>query len=207
MLSDRSSTLLASTTSEQAAYRLLRLIFISESALILLLLLSRPDPLRWAPVWRRPVGGCFSFLTEISILTALCTSEQAVYRLLRFFKSESAHADASPFQPRPASMGLRLRAPIGGFFVAGKISIFISTVTSPRASCCLQRVFCFPADTPRAHSVAPRFPIGSAWTYTRRGTGVYKLRGIRRRQKENCVKLGLQNFYILQIFGCFMGFY
>ena len=42
------------TTSEQASYRLLRLIFISQNALILLLLLSKPDPLRWAPKFEGP---------------------------------------------------------------------------------------------------------------------------------------------------------
>ena len=43
----------------------------SQSALILLLLLSKPDPLRWAPVWCRSMGGYFSFLAETSVLTAL----------------------------------------------------------------------------------------------------------------------------------------
>ena len=48
--SDGSSTLPASTTLEQASYRLLRLFMLrtkSQSALILLLLLSKTDPLRW----------------------------------------------------------------------------------------------------------------------------------------------------------------
>ena len=39
------------TTSEQASYRLLRLFFKSQSALILLLLLSKSNPLRWASIW------------------------------------------------------------------------------------------------------------------------------------------------------------
>ena len=31
----------------------------SDRSLILPLLSSKPDPLRWAPAWGRPVGGCF----------------------------------------------------------------------------------------------------------------------------------------------------
>ena len=40
-----------STTSEQALYRLLRLFYKSQSALMPLLLLSKPNPLRWASIW------------------------------------------------------------------------------------------------------------------------------------------------------------
>jgi len=45
------SILTAYSTSEQAAYRLLRLFFKSQSALIALLLLSKSNPLRWASIW------------------------------------------------------------------------------------------------------------------------------------------------------------
>ena len=59
-------------TSEQALYRLLRLFFKSQSALMPLLLLSKPNPLSLGFGLGPPVGGCFLFLTEISILTVLC---------------------------------------------------------------------------------------------------------------------------------------
>ena len=48
-----------------------RLFYKHQGALIFLLLLSKPDPLRWAPVWCRSMGGYFSFLAETSVLTAL----------------------------------------------------------------------------------------------------------------------------------------
>ena len=65
--SDGSSTLPASTTSEQASYRLLRLIFISQNALILLLLLSHSDPLRWAHSGRDTLRTAFSVTGKVSV--------------------------------------------------------------------------------------------------------------------------------------------
>ena len=49
-------------------------------ALILLLLLSKPNPLRWASVWlwKRPFH-------EIEYLSNCCVSSQASYRLRRVF--------------------------------------------------------------------------------------------------------------------------
>lgn len=55
------------TTSEQASYRLLRLIFISQNALILLLLLSHSDPLRWAHSGRDTLRTAFSVTGKVSV--------------------------------------------------------------------------------------------------------------------------------------------
>ena len=67
------SILTAPSSSSQAAYRLRRAFSFhckTHRALILLLLASKPDPLRWAPVWGRRCAAVFSYRKEMSILTA-----------------------------------------------------------------------------------------------------------------------------------------
>ena len=49
-----------------------RLFYKHQGALIFLLLLSKPDPLRWAPVWCRSMGGYFSFLTALYRINGIC---------------------------------------------------------------------------------------------------------------------------------------
>ena len=86
------------TTSEQALYRLLRLFFKSQSALMPLLLLSKPDPLclqgarrvRKAakpPPAAQALGFDLVFFSEClkSYHDTHTTSEQALYHLLRLF--------------------------------------------------------------------------------------------------------------------------
>ena len=58
-----SSSLAGGATSEQALYRLLRLFFKSQSALMPLLLLSKSQPLRWAAIWFRRIAA-FLFLSK-----------------------------------------------------------------------------------------------------------------------------------------------
>ena len=56
------STPTTRTSSSQATYHLRRAFSFHCKAyrsLILPLLSSKPDPLRWAPAWGRPAGGCF----------------------------------------------------------------------------------------------------------------------------------------------------
>ncbi len=50
-----------------------------------LLLASKPDPLRWAPVWVRRYAAFFLIARKYR-LTAPSTSEQAMYRLFRLFQ-------------------------------------------------------------------------------------------------------------------------
>ena len=93
----RSSNLRWVTTSEQAAYRLLRLF--SKVRARSLRCSSFPNRTRFAGL-RFGLG---SNLERKSILPTYCTSEQAAYRLLRLFqKSERAHCAAPPFQIEPA---------------------------------------------------------------------------------------------------------
>ena len=60
------------TTSEQALYRLLRLFYKSQSALMPLLLLSKSNPLRWASIWssvnRSFLLFIFSFFMDLSMI-------------------------------------------------------------------------------------------------------------------------------------------
>ena len=58
-------------TSEQTSYRLLRLFYKSQSALILLLLLSKSQPLRWVAIWFRRFAAFLLYFEKISILTVL----------------------------------------------------------------------------------------------------------------------------------------
>ena len=120
-----------------------------------LLLLSNPNPLCWASGlffgWNGMGPGAFSSyriafrtgeltgeacfnktrrppeaVAASSNLASSSTSEQASYRLLRFFmpmakKSECAHSAAPPFKPEPAFAGLRVcflgeRGRAGRFF-------------------------------------------------------------------------------------------
>ena len=69
------------TTSEQASYRLLRLIFISQNALILLLPLSHSDPLRWAHSGRTALWKAFFRYREGCPfqINSPTSSEQLVY--------------------------------------------------------------------------------------------------------------------------------
>ena len=62
-------------------------------ALILLLLLSKPNPLRWASVWlwKRPFH-------EIEYLSNCCVSSQASYRLRRVFYASHQNASRAPLR-------------------------------------------------------------------------------------------------------------
>ena len=105
------------TKSEQAMDRLLRLILYVRAR-------SRrcssfPTATRCAglAVGGPPCGRHFSFLTQISVLTVPATSEQALYRLLRFFIKVRARSFCCSFFPnRTHCVGLRLGAPCGRRF-------------------------------------------------------------------------------------------
>ena len=59
---EKISILTSPSSSSQATYHLRRAFSFhckAHRSLILPLLASKPDPLRWAPAWVRPVGGCF----------------------------------------------------------------------------------------------------------------------------------------------------
>ena len=59
---EKISILTSPSSSSQATYHLRRAFSFHCKAyrsLILPLLSSKPDPLRWAPAWGRPAGGCF----------------------------------------------------------------------------------------------------------------------------------------------------
>ena len=59
--------------------------FISQSALTPLLLLSKPDPQRWAQVWVRRCAAVLFVIERLSILTSPSSASQASYRLRRVF--------------------------------------------------------------------------------------------------------------------------
>ena len=76
------------TSSSQASYRLRRAFSFhckAHRALILLLLASKPQPLRWVAVWGRRCAAVLSVVERISILTAPVSSSQATQRLRRAF--------------------------------------------------------------------------------------------------------------------------
>ena len=87
------STPATRTSSSQASYRLRRAFSFhgkAHRALILLLLVSKPQPLRWVAVWVRRCAAVLSIIERISILAIPSTSEQALYRLLRLFSKVRA---------------------------------------------------------------------------------------------------------------------
>ena len=66
------SSPISSSSSSQATYRLRRAFsfhYKAHRALILLLLASKPNPLRWASVWGRRFAAVLPFYAEISLLT------------------------------------------------------------------------------------------------------------------------------------------
>ena len=98
-------------TSEQAAYRLLRLFFKSQSALIALLLLSKSNPLRWASIWfwaqsRKKID--FAALVHVGAKSAPLRFKAVPFgdRLKTALRSF-----APPFQLEPAALGFEL---VGG---------------------------------------------------------------------------------------------
>lgn len=99
----RKATPPSSTTSPQAPYRLRRLFFKSHRALILLRLLSKPQPLCWVVVWP-PFGRRFFCKLHIA-----CDDF--------FVKSSCAHYAAPPFRIGPATLGSDSGPPSGRFWL------------------------------------------------------------------------------------------
>ena len=129
------------TSSSQAPYRLRRVFsFYSKThrALILLLLASKSNPLRWASIWFRVQAWELEHLSccDVPHRGKLCIACSDFFQ-----KPERAHAAAPPFQITTACAGLRF----GFGNVCRKATAFIllrcsRSLQAPRR---LQRVFHF----------------------------------------------------------------
>ena len=94
------STPTTRTSSPQASYRLRRAFYALHQKLISCSCRCSSFPnrtrCRWASVWGRPPGGCFSFLTEISILIDLCKKKDTT-KIVSFFLGSGRRRRPSPF--------------------------------------------------------------------------------------------------------------